>query len=108
MTDTRLPVRNRELFLAEPHIAALPVSAAPGRGPLTVPVWYQYAPGGEAWVLTGHPSPRTQAATAVTNHRTRTYSAASAVPGQALDLAPRWLPFAPTRRGVPPKEPGAR
>ena len=24
----------------------------PGRGPLTVPIWYQYAPGGEVWILT--------------------------------------------------------
>ncbi|MGI9005288.1 MAG: pyridoxamine 5'-phosphate oxidase family protein [Streptosporangiaceae bacterium] len=40
------------MFLAEPHIAALSVSAGQGRGPLTVPVWYQYTPGGEAWVLT--------------------------------------------------------
>src|SRR5882757_8899007 len=43
----------REEFLAEPHIGALSVSAGPDRGPLTVPVWYQYAPGGELWVLTG-------------------------------------------------------
>jgi hypothetical protein len=46
-----LSVRDRELFLAEPHIAALSVSAGQGRGPLTVPIWYQYCPGGEAWVL---------------------------------------------------------
>ncbi len=52
MADNRLSVRDRELFLAEPHVAALSVSAGPGRGPLTVPIWYQYAPGGEAWVLT--------------------------------------------------------
>ncbi|OBG03498.1 pyridoxamine 5'-phosphate oxidase family protein [Mycolicibacter sinensis] len=43
----------REQFLAEPHIAALSVSAGDGRGPLTVPIWYQYTPGGEPWVLTG-------------------------------------------------------
>ena len=43
----------REQFLAEPHIAALSVSAGPGRGPLSVPMWYHYAPGGEPWVLTG-------------------------------------------------------
>ena len=43
----------REQFLAEPHIAALSVSAGPDRGPLTVPIWYQYAPGGQPWVLTG-------------------------------------------------------
>jgi hypothetical protein len=52
MADNRLSVRDRELFLAEPHIAALSVSAGPDRGPLTVPIWYQYEPGGEAWVLT--------------------------------------------------------
>jgi hypothetical protein len=45
-------VRDRELFLAEPHIAALSVSDGPDRGPLTLPIWYQYQPGGEAWVLT--------------------------------------------------------
>lgn len=41
----------RQEFLAEPHIAALSV-AEPGRGPLTVPIWYQYAVGGELWILT--------------------------------------------------------
>jgi hypothetical protein len=49
---TSLSVHDRESFLAEPHIAALSVSAGQGRGPLTIPIWYQYAPGGEAWVLT--------------------------------------------------------
>lgn len=43
----------REQFLAEPHIAALSVFAGENRGPLTVPIWYQYAPGGEPWLLTG-------------------------------------------------------
>ena len=52
MADNRLSVHDRELFLAEPHIAALSVSAGPGRGPLTMPIWYQYEPGGEVWVLT--------------------------------------------------------
>ncbi len=52
MADSRLSIRDRELFLAEPHIAALSVSAGQDRGPLTVPIWYQYEPGGEAWVLT--------------------------------------------------------
>jgi hypothetical protein len=52
MADSRLSVRDRELFLAEPHIAALSVSAGEDRGPLTLPIWYQYQPGGEAWVLT--------------------------------------------------------
>lgn len=47
-----LSLRERELFLSEPHIAALAVPAENGRGPLTVPIWYQYNPGGEAWILT--------------------------------------------------------
>ncbi|MDT5153117.1 MAG: hypothetical protein QOI01_4850 [Mycobacterium sp.] len=47
-----LSQEEREQFLAEPHIAALSVSAADTRGPLTVPIWYQYAPGGEPWILT--------------------------------------------------------
>ena len=48
-----LSKEEREQFLSEPHIAALSVSAGDGRGPLTVPVWYQYSPGGEPWVHTG-------------------------------------------------------
>ncbi|WP_030869126.1 pyridoxamine 5'-phosphate oxidase family protein [Streptomyces sp. NRRL S-37] len=43
----------REQFLAEPHIAALAVDAGEGRAPLTVPIWYQYAPGGDVWIMTG-------------------------------------------------------
>lgn len=55
-----LSVHEREQFLAEPHIAALAVSAGESRGPLTVPIWYQYAPGGEAWVLTSVGSRKAQ------------------------------------------------
>jgi Pyridoxamine 5'-phosphate oxidase len=47
-----LSVSDRESFLAEPHVAALSVSAGQARGPLTVPIWYQYATGREAWILT--------------------------------------------------------
>lgn len=43
----------REQFLAEPHIAALGVSSGETHGPLTVPIWYQYTPGGQPWILTG-------------------------------------------------------
>ncbi|MEU6179346.1 pyridoxamine 5'-phosphate oxidase family protein [Streptomyces coeruleorubidus] len=43
----------REQFLAEPHVAALAVDAGPGRAPLTVPIWYQYEPGGDIWIMTG-------------------------------------------------------
>jgi hypothetical protein len=55
-----LSVPEREGFLAEPHIAALSVLAGSSRGPLTVPIWYQYAPGGEAWVLTSAKSRKAQ------------------------------------------------
>jgi hypothetical protein len=47
-----LSQEEREQFLAEPHIAALSVYAGDTRGPLTVPIWYQYTPGGEPWILT--------------------------------------------------------
>jgi hypothetical protein len=48
-----LSQEEREQFLAEPHVAALSVYAGDTRGPLTVPIWYQYTPGGEPWILTG-------------------------------------------------------
>ncbi|MEU6827975.1 pyridoxamine 5'-phosphate oxidase family protein [Nocardia beijingensis] len=48
-----LTVQERQEFLAQPHVAAFSVAAGAGRGPLTVPIWYQYSPGGEAWILTG-------------------------------------------------------
>ncbi|MFD6796861.1 pyridoxamine 5'-phosphate oxidase family protein [Streptomyces cyaneofuscatus] len=49
----------REEFLAEPHVAALAVDAAEeGRAPLSVPIWYQYAPGGDLWIMTGRDSPK--------------------------------------------------
>jgi hypothetical protein len=50
----------REEFLSQPHIAALSVGAGDERGPLTVPIWYQYAPGGEPWILTGAGSAKTR------------------------------------------------
>jgi hypothetical protein len=43
----------REQFLAEPRTAALSVSLGASCGPLTVPIWYHYTPGGEPWVLIG-------------------------------------------------------
>lgn len=44
--------KERQAFLAEPHIASLAVVAEPGRGPLAVPVWYVYEPGGCPWIVT--------------------------------------------------------
>jgi nitroimidazol reductase NimA-like FMN-containing flavoprotein (pyridoxamine 5'-phosphate oxidase superfamily) len=48
-----LAPEERTRFLAEPHIGALSVADRDGRAPLTVPIWYQYEPGGDLWVLTG-------------------------------------------------------
>ncbi|MFI0156754.1 pyridoxamine 5'-phosphate oxidase family protein [Streptomyces lydicus] len=56
-----LSTRERELFLAEPHIGALSVIERPDRAPLTVPIWYQYTPGGELWVRTGPDSRKARA-----------------------------------------------
>ncbi len=42
----------REAFLAERHVAIISIPEE-GRGPLTVPVWYQYDPSGEFKVWTG-------------------------------------------------------
>jgi general stress protein 26 len=47
-----LPETERQEFLAQPHVAALSVAAGPDRGPLVVPIWYDYAPGGELWFHT--------------------------------------------------------
>ncbi|GAA4430382.1 pyridoxamine 5'-phosphate oxidase family protein [Georgenia halophila] len=43
---------DREQFLAEPRIGALSVAGEEGRGPVTVPIWFHYTPGGPLWVLT--------------------------------------------------------
>jgi nitroimidazol reductase NimA-like FMN-containing flavoprotein (pyridoxamine 5'-phosphate oxidase superfamily) len=56
-----LSVEEREQFLAEPHIGALSVVERPDRAPLTVPIWYQYRPGGELWVLTPPGARKTRA-----------------------------------------------
>jgi nitroimidazol reductase NimA-like FMN-containing flavoprotein (pyridoxamine 5'-phosphate oxidase superfamily) len=41
----------REAFLAAVHVGVLGIPE-PGRGPLAVPIWYGYEPGGELWVIT--------------------------------------------------------
>jgi PPOX class probable F420-dependent enzyme len=43
----------REQFLAGVHVAVLSVASADGGGPLAVPVWYAYQPGGTVDVITG-------------------------------------------------------
>ena len=41
----------REGFLAEARVGVLAIPEG-GLGPLTSPVWYDYAPGGDLWFLT--------------------------------------------------------
>ncbi len=41
----------REAFLAETHVAVVSIDD-PERGPLTVPVWYAYSPGGVVRIVT--------------------------------------------------------
>ena len=46
----------REQFLAGRHVGVLSVVAGGERGPLAVPVWYDYQPGGQVSVITGRSS----------------------------------------------------
>ena len=49
---TRMTKAEREAFLADLHVGVLSVNET-DRGPLTVPIWYGYEPGGEIVLLTG-------------------------------------------------------
>ncbi|MEU8976303.1 pyridoxamine 5'-phosphate oxidase family protein [Streptomyces monashensis] len=42
----------REAFLLEPHIAVVSVASDNGRGPVSVPLWYDYTPGGDITLIT--------------------------------------------------------
>ena len=47
-TDTE-----RQEFLAAKHVGVLSGAAADGRPPASVPIWYDYVPGGNIQVNTG-------------------------------------------------------
>ena len=47
--------QERETFLADLHVGIISIPEE-GRGPLTVPIWYSYEPGGELRVVTGSTS----------------------------------------------------
>ncbi len=51
MADTRMTRAEREAFLADVRVGVLGISDGL-RGPLAVPVWYGYEPGGEVWFVT--------------------------------------------------------
>ncbi|HJP80226.1 MAG TPA: pyridoxamine 5'-phosphate oxidase family protein [Pseudonocardiaceae bacterium] len=54
-----LSIADREAFLAQPHIGALAIAAGTERAPLTLPIWYQYEPGGELWFMVERRSRKT-------------------------------------------------
>jgi PPOX class probable F420-dependent enzyme len=43
----------RERFLSEKHVGVLSVAASDGRPPASVPIWYDYTPGGNIRINTG-------------------------------------------------------
>jgi len=61
---TRMSQPEREEFLAGVHVAVLSAAAGDDRGPLIVPVWYSYQPGGLVSVSTDRDSRKARAVTA--------------------------------------------
>jgi nitroimidazol reductase NimA-like FMN-containing flavoprotein (pyridoxamine 5'-phosphate oxidase superfamily) len=49
----QLTEKERQEFLAEPHVAVLSVPGGGDRPPHATPVWYAYRPGGEVTFFTG-------------------------------------------------------
>ncbi|AKK27945.1 pyridoxamine 5'-phosphate oxidase family protein [Mycobacterium sp. EPa45] len=43
----------RQEFLAAKHVAVISVAATDGRPPASVPIWYDYTPGGNIRITTG-------------------------------------------------------
>jgi PPOX class probable F420-dependent enzyme len=52
---TKMSSDEKQQFLADLHVGVLSVQR-PDRAPLTVPVWYDYEPGGDVWFITGQQS----------------------------------------------------
>ena len=48
---TKMTRAEAEAFLADLHVGVLSLNEV-GRGPLSVPVWYDYEAGGEVWLVT--------------------------------------------------------
>ncbi|HEY2389480.1 MAG TPA: pyridoxamine 5'-phosphate oxidase family protein [Candidatus Binatia bacterium] len=55
MATTSMTRAEREAFLAGVHVGVLAL-AEEGRPPLTLPIWYDYRPGGELRLITGRDS----------------------------------------------------
>lgn len=47
-----MTVEQRQAFLADTHVGIISI-AEEGRGPLTLPIWYAYTPGGDVQIAMG-------------------------------------------------------
>ena len=52
---TSMTQAEKEAFLADLHVGVIGINN-PDQGPMTVPIWYDYEPGGDLWVITGRNS----------------------------------------------------
>lgn len=50
-----MSVAQRQAFLADLHVGVVSIPRQT-KGPLTVPIWYDYTPEGEAWMITDRDS----------------------------------------------------
>ncbi|MDG2233739.1 MAG: pyridoxamine 5-phosphate oxidase [Ilumatobacter sp.] len=55
MTEFAMTTEEREVFLAGVHVGVISIERMAGP-PLTVPVWYDYSPGGDVRVIMGRAS----------------------------------------------------
>ena len=53
--STTMTEDERQQFLSGLHVGIISIPRA-GKGPLTVPIWYDYTPGGDVWMITGEAS----------------------------------------------------
>ena len=49
---TKMTTAEKQTFMADLHVGVIGLNE-PGSGPLTVPIWYDYEPGGLLWFITG-------------------------------------------------------
>ena len=49
--STTMNAKQREAFLSDLHVGVLSISRDQ-KGPLTVPIWYDYETGGDVWMIT--------------------------------------------------------
>jgi uncharacterized protein len=83
----------RQEFLAAKHVAVLSVAATHGRPPASVPIWYDYTPGGNIRINTGVAARKAKliekagAVTLVVQHEELPYQYV-VVEGTVVDTAP--------------------